>query len=1229
MRLLAGEVAEAAEYRAAAPDAQANARLRGAISVPRRKSGHTRQCYGHIALEPPPRGAQESEGGVVVVSFALCRWFVCRRSVALLLIVLGSLPANAQLASLTADLTPGRASFPLSGPDSFQTIGSRVFFIQLAGRSPGTAWATDGTVRGTVELPVLRPAILGEFAGQAVIGGASGVFLSDGTLEGTRRITARAVSATSPIELEGRLFLSANTPDGSQGVLVLEPGAATAEYVELLAPNSGSGKRPLVVSEGVVFARLSILAGVEELWVTNGRPGGGERVTPAGLHVGNQDPIPVLGGVLFTARDSSQGGIWFSDGTAGGTRSIFSFGEQAGGFLWPAPNGVVVALENDPGRFASTVDFFHIDREGDSTRLSQLPIGPPVPGRIASFKGGFVYTGVNRDGSLSLFANDGDFSTQRELLNLAESQIDVELMVLEDSVLVSTDRGELFSTRGTVASTVSLGARGGTRLARSNAGAFFVRDGALWETEGTPESTRQRSTAVIPSGVPALLRGFAAALGERVVFIGDDEAHGLEPWVVAGTPGSSRLLADLQREGAGSALGRVAGQGSTAFVLQHNAPSGGDTRLLAQDSSGVRVIVDRRSSSCNERLALLAVAGERALLECFVDFDSQLWAANAQGELELLVERTFGSLPQELFFPLLSVLSARSFPLPAADRVAFFFDGEVWSTDGTAAGTAPLGSIPSSATPLFARDPFREDSPLLQRGDRVYIWLEDGLDYVLQRLVLRNGSTTDLARVDQGLGRPWVRTVIETATHAYFSLGSQLWRAGGGSIEPVDLPQDVFPIGDSEFVSVGQSLLLLAGLGTPSGLDYVLLGIEGLASEQLLDLGSLERSEFTALSVQPVQDSAVVSLFRGVGSELYSTDGSVAGTKKLADTFETSPRAVGKVAGRSGFEEEVFLPLADHATGTELWATDGTLEGTRLVHDLWPGSQSSRPSFVTRLDDRLLFVADDGLHGSELFTLPLGPPECVPDASSLCLDDGRFRAQIRWEDFEGGSGRGQVVELTEDTGAFWFFDPNNLEVVTKILDGRQINGRYWVFAGALTDVPYALTVADATTGESRRYLNPSGNFGSFGDTGALGALPALGTSGEAVRWVARSIEAASSSNAVENTASCVAAEDRLCLGSDRFSVEVSWATRQGTSGTGQAVPLTEDTGYFWFFDSENVELMLKILDARAVNGRFWVFFGSLSDVQFEVTVTDSQSGMVRTYRNELGTFASVGDTAAF
>ena len=114
------------------------------------------------------------------------------------------------------------------------------------------------------------------------------------------------------------------------------------------------------------------------------------------------------------------------------------------------------------------------------------------------------------------------------------------------------------------------------------------------------------------------------------------------------------------------------------------------------------------------------------------------------------------------------------------------------------------------------------------------------------------------------------------------------------------------------------------------------------------------------------------------------------------------------------------------------------------------------------------------------------------------------------------------------------------------------------------------------------------------------------------------------------SAPCVASSAALCLNSGRFTVQVAWQVpSQGSSGAGTAVPLTTDTGYFWFFSSNNVELVVKVVDGRAVNGHFWVFYGALTNVQYTITVTDSLTGDVRSYVNPDGNQASVADVSAF
>lgn len=110
---------------------------------------------------------------------------------------------------------------------------------------------------------------------------------------------------------------------------------------------------------------------------------------------------------------------------------------------------------------------------------------------------------------------------------------------------------------------------------------------------------------------------------------------------------------------------------------------------------------------------------------------------------------------------------------------------------------------------------------------------------------------------------------------------------------------------------------------------------------------------------------------------------------------------------------------------------------------------------------------------------------------------------------------------------------------------------------------------------------------------------------------------------------CVPGPTVLCLNAGRFRVEAAWKTGTGWTGAGQAVPLTPDTGVFWFFAPGNVELVVKVLDGCAMNRRYWVFAAGLTDVQVTLTVTDSQTGKSQTYTNPQKTaFVPIQDTGS-
>lgn len=268
----------------------------------------------------------------------------------------------------------------------------------------------------------------------------------------------------------------------------------------------------------------------------------------------------------------------------------------------------------------------------------------------------------------------------------------------------------------------------------------------------------------------------------------------------------------------------------------------------------------------------------------------------------------------------------------------------------------------------------------------------------------------------------------------------------------------------------------------------------------------------------------------------------------------------------------------------------------------------------------------------------------IEDPSApLHFDGGRFTATITWKDFAGATGSGRSGAWTADSGFFWFFLPDNVEVMVKVLDGTLINGHFWVFVGSLSNVEFELEVRDEWTGAERVYRNPSGRFASFGDIEAFvsepgnflrpaGApAPATGSVPLAMPLAmplatAPAMPAAAARGELEPAPM---PSDMVVTVRGRFAISVDWEDGFGQAGVGLGRRMTEDTAAFSFFSAANTELVIKVLDGTSINGHNWVFYGALSDVGYVITIRDLLTGEQAIYQNPVGQFGSVGDIDAF
>jgi hypothetical protein len=170
----------------------------------------------------------------------------------------------------------------------------------------------------------------------------------------------------------------------------------------------------------------------------------------------------------------------------------------------------------------------------------------------------------------------------------------------------------------------------------------------------------------------------------------------------------------------------------------------------------------------------------------------------------------------------------------------------------------------------------------------------------------------------------------------------------------------------------------------------------------------------------------------------------------------------------------------------------------------------------------------------------------------------------------------------------------------------------------MTNLEVELSVTDTATGEIRNYANPQGvAFATIADTAAFGCPSGVAKRArhpEEPRDDDPGILSAPpvAGDAAETVPGCAESDSVLCL-DGRFLAEAWWETASGRTGVAHAVSMTSGSGYFWFFDPDNVELVVKTLDACSIGRGQWFFSAGLTSVRVVLQVTDTFTGEIHSY----------------
>lgn len=235
---------------------------------------------------------------------------------------------------------------------------------------------------------------------------------------------------------------------------------------------------------------------------------------------------------------------------------------------------------------------------------------------------------------------------------------------------------------------------------------------------------------------------------------------------------------------------------------------------------------------------------------------------------------------------------------------------------------------------------------------------------------------------------------------------------------------------------------------------------------------------------------------------------------------------------------------------------------------------------------------------------PARGSSCRSGLATLCTGSGRFKIQVDWyNQFNEQDGVGRPIQSSDGTGFFTFEDPTNVELMVKVQEsGNGVRVSY----GQLTSVYFTLFVIDTQTGRYKVYHNTPGECGASDQN----AFPA-----------------AASASSTSRAAGCTPGSGTLCLQKGRFQVTAEWRDpASGQGGKAGATALSQASGAFHFGNPGSPELVAKILNQ---GGRIDVYYGSLSNLEYTLTVTDTKTGAVKTYRNPAGRHCGGTEIDAF
>lgn len=421
----------------------------------------------------------------------------------------------------------------------------------------------------------------------------------------------------------------------------------------------------------------------------------------------------------------------------------------------------------------------------------------------------------------------------------------------------------------------------------------------------------------------------------RLFFSAYGRKHGKELWISDGTDTGTRMVKDINK-GDNWKGPNMLREGDGELLFKGEDPALGETFWRSNGTEdGTYIVRQRNSNSFSAPFFKQKLAGDIYIIE-----DQAIYLEDSETKILTLVKQF-----DQTYYQKFTARQFQTFGEGFIFQISYKWredntihsESELWISDGTPLGTRQVEEInPKDILHISSKRQVIYHT-IKTKYDRDEIGL-----YSLHALRIEGGIITDteILRYDEIRG-----SFIETKSYDVFS---------------VCIDKQV------RFSSSKVTGGIYRSDGTPSGTQNF-----------KPSTGECRSSEKIGPYTKELTDHLFFLGFSPeFGTELWTSDLTAAGTQMVKDILPGRGHGIWRDFRHkyiSSGDHSVLLNgklyffASDSEYGNELWVSDGTEAGTHLVMDICPGKKDSEIRELTVLGNGIFFVADDGLHGKQLW----------------------------------------------------------------------------------------------------------------------------------------------------------------------------------------------------------------------------------------------------------------------